>query len=492
MKIGRYPKFALLALAGACVAGCGNDNLSSGTIVLTECWLPKLPVAAQCGTLEVPENGAKPEGRRISIAVAVLRANTLNPLPDPLFLLAGGPGQAATDLGPFAAKLTGVRKSRDIVLVDQRGTGRSTALTCAAFNARAGAAPTPGTDSLARAESCAIELAARGVDVAQYTTAAWLHDLDAVRSGLGYARINLWGEAYGTRVALEYVRAYPGRVRSAILDGVVPPSVQISHELWRSGDAALVAVLDHCANTSACKARYPDLGAKLDRLYSNLGIHGQHVPLHAPETGIVRMQTIGFGQVIGALQDHTHSPELFALLPEIIDRAAAGDFAPLFASMRRLNNDHRKQLNYALYLSVSCTEEAQRGAGRSKEKAFHGLTAESMARRAPSVCAIWPKGPAIDIAMQPVHSALPMLVFSGMLDPITPPANGAEVAATLPSSRHIIAGGYGHLISSHACAPRLIAAFIDKPDFSSLPASCVKHLENSKRPGIWIGNLGGR
>ncbi len=128
-------RLASIVLAGLvlALAGCGGDARPRSTIALAECRLPKLPLAAQCGTLEVPENRDQPDGRRISLAVAVLPANTLHPRADPLFILAGGPGQAASFLGPFAAALTGVRKDRDIVLVDQRGTGRSSPLVCAAF-----------------------------------------------------------------------------------------------------------------------------------------------------------------------------------------------------------------------------------------------------------------------------------------------------------------------------------------------------------------------
>ena len=149
------------------------------------------------------------------------------PRADPLFILAGGPGQAASFLGPFAAALTGVRKDRDIVLVDQRGTGRSSPLACAAFelDERADAALELELDPVPNAAACAKELAAQGIDAAQYTTAAWIADLDAVRAAMGYAKVNLWGGSYGTRVALEYLRRHPDRVRSVVLDGVAPPSM---------------------------------------------------------------------------------------------------------------------------------------------------------------------------------------------------------------------------------------------------------------------------
>src|SRR5512141_1884963 len=202
MIVSRLTAAALTGVALG-LAGCGDSGAPARTIALADCRLPKLPVAAQCGTFEVPENRDRPRGRRINLAIAVLPANALNPRADPLFIVAGGPGQAASYLGPFAASLTGVRRDRDIVLVDQRGTGRSSPLTCAAFK----------PDDRPKAAACAKELAAQGVDAAQYTTAAWVADLDAVRAALGYARVNLWGGSYGTRVAQEYLRRHPSRVR---------------------------------------------------------------------------------------------------------------------------------------------------------------------------------------------------------------------------------------------------------------------------------------
>ena len=161
------------------LAGCGHSDAPHRALSLADCRLPKLPLSAQCGTLEVPENRTKPEGRKISLAVAVLPANTLNPRADPLFILAGGPGQAASFLGPFAAALTGVRKDRDIVLVDQRGTGRSSPLACAAFKPDDSPDATLELDQVPKARACAKELTEAGVDASQYTTAAWIADLEA-------------------------------------------------------------------------------------------------------------------------------------------------------------------------------------------------------------------------------------------------------------------------------------------------------------------------
>ena len=228
-----------LAMLAVALAACGGaTDATRRTMALAECRLPKVALAAQCGEIAVPENRDAPGGRTITIAVAVLPANTLNPRADPLFILAGGPGQSATSIAPFAVQLTDVRKDRDIVLVDQRGTGRSSPLDCAAFAPDDTPDTTLALDPLPKAKACAAELAGKGIDLAQYTTAAFIADLEAVRAALGYRRINLWGGSYGTRVALEYMRRHPQRIRGAVLDGVAPPGMNIVLDVWSARQAA--------------------------------------------------------------------------------------------------------------------------------------------------------------------------------------------------------------------------------------------------------------
>ena len=487
-------RLASLFLAGLvlALAGCGGDARPRSTIALAECRLPKLPLAAQCGTLEVPENRNQPDGRRISLAVALLPANTLHPRADPLFILAGGPGQAASFLGPFAAALTGVRKDRDIVLVDQRGTGRSSPLVCAAFKPDRDLRTMLDFDPGPKAAACARELAAQGVDAAQYTTAAWVADLDAVRAALGYARVNLWGGSYGTRVAQEYLRRHPDRVRSVVLDGVASPAMRTTLDVWPSREIALNAVFDACARSPSCAAAHPDPDAKLDAIRDRLGPQGRDVALTDPRTGEALTLRLMFDQVLGALQPFTYAPELAALLPEVIGRAAADDFGPLFAGAMLVTGALDEQSNAALHYSVTCAEDIPRVSPADAASALAGLRTKALAERALAVCASWPQGSSPADATTPVASDVPVLILSGGLDPVTPPVNGTEVAKTLPASRHIVARGYGHIVSPHACGPRLIAAFIEDPTFATLPATCVDHFEKSSRPPLWPDRLGAR
>jgi len=478
----------LLASLAGCGAGRDAAPRTRG-IVLTECRLPKLAAAAQCGELVVPEDRDRPQGRTIRIAVAVLPANTLNPRPDPLFILAGGPGQAATYLGPFAMQLAGVRKDRDLVLVDQRGTGRSSPLACEAFKPDDTLESTLELDPAPRAAACVRELAERGVDVTRYTTAAWIADLDAVRAALGYAKVNLWGGSYGTRVALEYVRRHPDRIRSVILDGVATPGMKVPLDVWPSRDAALSSVLAACAQSPACAKAHPDLAATLGGIRDQLGPTGSDVVIADPRTGAHQRFTLNYDHVLAALQPLTYAPELQALMPEVIARAAAGDFAPLYATASLTASGVAEQMNSALHFAVTCAEDAPRVTPADRA-GLAGIRSRAIAERVLAVCDVWPRSAAPVEAATPVTSDVAALVLSGELDPVTPPANGAAVAQTLPNSRHVIARGYGHIVSPHACGPRLIEAFVDDPTFGSLPAACVEHFARSVRPPLWPDRLG--
>jgi pimeloyl-ACP methyl ester carboxylesterase len=157
-----------------------------------------------------------------------------------------------------------------------------------------------------------------------------------------------------------------------------------------------------------------------------------------------------------------------------------------------VTGDLDEQSNTALHYSVTCTEDVPRVSAADVASTLGSLRTKRLAERALSVCTAWPKGIAPAEAITPVKSDVPVLILSGALDPVTPPANGAEVAKSLPKSRHIVASGYGHIVSPHACGPRLIAAFIDDPTFETLPASCVDYLENSRRPPLWPDRLGAR
>ena len=471
------------------LAGCGEGDAPARRIALAECRLPKLAQAAQCGRVDVPEHRGDPRSRRLAIFVAVLPANTLSPKPDPLFVLAGGPGQAASSLGPFVRLLTDVRRTRDIVLVDQRGTGRSAPLDCPAF------APDEhaefDTDPAPKAALCAAQLAARGVDAAQYTTSAFVADLDDVRAALGYARVNLWGGSYGTRVAQEYLRRHPDRVRSIVLDGVAPPSLRIAFDVWPTRDHALDAVVAACRASAPCARAHPDVGDALAQLRRDLAAP-RDVAIRDPRTGDERTMRVDFDTLLAALQPLTYAPEAASLVPELLALARRGEYAPLFAASLSIVGDLPGEFTPALYFSVTCSEDVPRITPAERATGVDDARIRTLAARAIAVCDHWPHGAVPADFATPVASDVPALLLSGGLDPVTPPAYAAEVARHLSRSRQVIAPGFGHIVSPHACVPRLVGAFVDSADPARLPQRCVDFLAATTRPPTWPERLAPR
>ena len=481
---------ALASLAFVALASCGGDRDAARPIALDDCRLPRLAGAARCGVVTVPEDRDKPDGRTIDIHVAVLPANTLSPKPDPLVILAGGPGQAASELATFAARLTEVRRTRDIVLVDQRGTGRSSPLRCEAYSEDGLRASLIETDPRPRARECAAELLRQGVDASRYTTPAFVADLEAVRVALGAPAWNLWGGSYGTRVALAYLRLHPGRTRTVTLDGVAPPDMIISLDVWTTRERALDALFQRCAAATACSDALPDLPTTLDDIGRSLGERARTVTIVDPSTGAPLEVPASPDTVLGLLQPLLYGPETAALIPALLARAREGDLAPLVASVSAITGDLARQMNIPLHYSVTCAEDVPRAAQALREQALAGKRSARLARLALGICDDWPRGSAPREAPAPVTSDVPVLILSGGLDPVTPPANGERVARTLARHRHVIAPGYGHIVSPSACAPRLVAAFVAEAGFATLPDDCLRQLENSTPPALWTGLLG--
>lgn len=488
----RGASVALLGLCVGIVAACGSGE-PGRRIALAECRLPKLASAARCGSIDVPEDRSKPAGRKLAIAVAVLPATTLSPQPDPLLMLAGGPGQSSDALAPLAGALGGVGRNRDIVLIDQRGTGKSAPLRCPALAPRDAFDDLADADAIAEAaQRCIAELRASGdADVAQYTTSAFVADIDAVRAALGYERINLWGGSYGTRVAQEYLRRYPERVRSVILDAAAPPAMNVSLDLWPSREAAVDQVLAACAASAACAKAYPDLRGTLSGLRADLDA-GRTVAVADPRTGKARELKVSFDLVLAALEGMVYAPEFASLIPVLLARAAAGDYAPLVAAAMVFGDDIARTMNLALHYAVTCAEDAPRVSTADASRALSGLRAAPLARRNLAACQGWPQPPVPAEFYSPVESAKPVLILSGGLDPVTPPAAGEIVARTLPNSRHIVAAGYGHIVSPHACAPRLIEKFVEEAGFATLPQSCIDYFAASTRPPLFSSQLEAR
>jgi pimeloyl-ACP methyl ester carboxylesterase len=463
------------------VAGCAGTASGGAAAALTAVACEgRVPAGARCATLRVPENRARPGGREITLWTMILPALESTGAPDPVLFLAGGPGQAATSLAWFAAA-SGLRATRDIVLVDQRGTGESNGLDCRFYG--------PPDDPQSyftpflppdKVRACRDELARRA-DLSQYTTAASVADLEAVRVALGREQVNLFGISYGTRLAMEYVRRHERRVRTVVLDGPVPPSLAMPQDFGRTAQASLDGVLAECLATAPCASAFPDIRRESREVFLRLQQAPATVVVAHPDSGIQGSVVLTRDHAAEAIRYMTYSSRAAADVPLVLHRAYAGDYRPLAEFLIR---DRRTGVFEGLYLSITCTEDVPFLAPDAAERDADTYLGAYRVREQRAACAAWPRGDAPDWRGIPVTADVPVLLLSGALDPVTPPAHGAEIARTLRNSRHVTVPFAGHSragLAGLACVDAAVRTFVERADFSGVDAACASGV---RRPGF--------
>lgn len=471
----------LLALPLVTALACTDGERSDPGMQLAPCRLRGLRVQARCGNLEVLENRQQPDGRRITLRVAVVPALASGATADPLFLMVGGPGQAATLAGAAVAQtFERVRRQRDVVLVDQRGTGGSHALTCDADPPSLQELFAPAADPEGVAE-CRARLDA---DPTSYVTPVAMDDLDEVRRALGYERINLWGASYGTRAALSYYQRHPDRTRSLILDGVAPTELRLPLFVPRDAQAALDRLMGDCGEDATCRARFPNLeGVLRDLLRAGPPATAQ---LRHPQKGHPMKLAIHRDGIAAAVLTALYLPELSSLLPLALSEAKQGNFAPLVAQASAFAQNAR--LSQGMFLSVVCNEDLARVSDDDVSRSVPGtFMGRSWVDRLRAECNEWPRVAVPADHFEPVTGNVPALIFSGGLDPVTPPSWGELVASRLGSARHVVAPHAGHGVSTLACGPDRIAEFLDTLDATALDFGC---LSEQPRPPFFVSATG--
>lgn len=448
-----------------------------GSIAFAPCTLaPEFGVQsieAQCGSLQVPEDHAHPEGRKITLALAWLPAKG-EAEPDPMLMLAGGPGQSALETFPgIAPAFADVRKKRNIVLVDQRGTGGSNKLSCK-NSAGKNAVMEEDEESLAGATAfaarCVAELSKKA-DLRFYTTTDAIQDLDAVRRAIGADKLNLMGISYGTRVAQQYAKRYPAHVRTLTIDGIAPNSLVLGNEFARNLEDSLDLQFGRCKKDTACAGKLGDTRARLNALMTRLAADPPLVTYRDAITGDSRQEKLTPGHVAALTRMFAYSPQAAGLLPLEINEAAAGRYEPLMALSKLISGTLGEQIMTGMQLSVICTEDAADMKANSADA--DSLLGQEMITVMQAQCGVWPQGVRPPGFRAPLTGALPVLILSGEFDPVTPPRYGDEVSRGLPNSRHFIVRGQGHNVLPVGCMPKLFARFVDTADAKALDAACL-------------------
>jgi pimeloyl-ACP methyl ester carboxylesterase len=423
----------------------------------------------------MPETPGKMDGRTLRIEFAVVPALAKSKAPDPLFVLAGGPGQAAMQVAPLMMPVLGqINTRRDIVFVDQRGTGKSNPLTCPDDDKPTALAERVDMpQQIARIGACLRTLDA---DPRQYATWIAVRDLDAVRALLGAERINLWGGSYGTRAGLEYLRQFPQRVRTLVLDGVAPPDMRLPASFAVDGQAALDKTIAACAKEAACSAQFPDFARQLDALFGRFGSQGVTLTLTDPLTG--RPEKVPFTResMLAALRTPLYAPQFGAMLPYVVERATRDDFTPLVAMLAAFSGNNTTHLAWGMHFAVICAEDVPRIDAADRAAAAATRFGAGFIGLYEQACEQVPHQPAPAEFYTIPPATVPVLLLSGGADPATPPRHAEFVAKALPNSRHLIAPHLGHGVSSQGCAPELLARFVRQASFDKIDGACLERL----------------
>lgn len=477
----------LAALLALTVASCAPKPTVSAIDRLHECGIEEGPAGTYCGTFTVPENRATGGGRTIALKIVIAPALRRDAAPDPLFILEGGPGAgAATLAGARLGMFRRFRTDRDLVFVDQRGTGESNRLGCDPSIEEMDEVATDDDRALTRLRTCLTGLDA---DPRLYTTSIAMDDLDDVRRFLGYDRINLWGGSYGTRAALVYLRQHETQVRSVVLDGVAPQDMRLPLTTARDAQRALDRLIADCAAAAACAEAFPTLGDDIRALFARLQAERPRVTGVHPRTGRPIELPLSRRDVALVVFRALYVPEVASLLPRVLTDASAGNYQGLLAlAFASAPEGDKRDLAIGMHLSVVCAEDIPRITPNDRVAAdAGGFLGAAMFDAQYAACSFWPTAEVPESYYAPVVSQKPVLILSGADDPVTPPAWGEHVAPHLTNSKHIVVPGAGHITLTRGCVPAIVEGFLRAASVSGLDPACTGALT---RPPFFVTPTG--
>ncbi len=445
-------------------------------VTLTPCHVNGVNEELRCGVYNVFENRRTRQGRMLPLKIVLIPA--LRPHPDqgPVFFLAGGPGETNTELVDYWIN-SGNRDEHDAVLVDERGTGDGHRLDCPSLGSDdnlEGYLKSPFDPAAARA--CRRELERR-YDLSQYTTAAFVEDLDEVRQAMGYDKINLYAGSMGTNASLMYIRRHGEHVRSAYLTSLVPLSNRVPLYHAQAAQLALDQLFSQCDQDAACHAAYPRLREDFAAVLAKVHQGPVLTWVHHPVTGAKTEVHLSEPAFVDAVRVMMYSGERAREVPFLIEQAMAGDFSAFADAALRTVRGFYAGARFGLHFAITCSEFVDRIRPEEIEPTTRGSYFGSWRVNGQmALCKAWPKTELPGDYFKPFRSNVPALLISGDTDPVAPPRWGEEVKSFMPNAIHLVVAGGGHT-PDNDCTRSIRAEMFRTGATKGLDLSCMAKLK---------------
>lgn len=461
----------LSAIASHSVMSETNSSLE-----LEKCFVDNLKSKALCGTLDVPENRQKPlsDDNKIALNVVVLPKYKEESKELPMMFLAGGPGQAATELVPILnATMNKVRQEHDIILIDQRGTGKSSPLECDSPEIE----PLGFDDAELDVKKETLDCVAKfdGKHLPSYNTYDSIKDFEAVREALGHQQVHILGGSYGTRAGFAYLKLFPESIKTAVLDSNAPMELVIGL-FGKTSERAFDLLVEDCNAHENCKKAFPELKQDYLKLMAQLDKGSIETEVYHPVTGVKTNAVLSKMKVTESMRTTLYDLNSRQVLPYMVNRAANGDYRFLTAFVGRAMDSERAPggLYSGLTMNIICNEDIPRAVqsdfDNDKDNYFNGEGGYSTFTQ---VCEHWPKWQAPADFAEPVKADVPVLLFSGVYDPVTPPSYGDMAMENLPNAKHVVIKSGSHVASIRQCVDS-IKSFMQSGSFEDVDFACAE------------------